>query len=134
MKPALSRSLWCLAAIDLLLGALLVLAPGLWQEALHPAAMGTTAYPLQRTGALWLTRGAVTAWAVAGRRPQWAAGVALCWGLEAPGDLLLAWRVSDTGPWTGPAYLGRALLALAVAFKLGRAARAADREGAADHG
>ncbi len=134
VRPALCRTLWALGVIDVLLGATLIGWPGIWQELLHPAAMGTVFYPVQRTGTLWLARGLFAGWAAWSRRPWAARAVAVAWALDVPGDLLLAWRVGDTGPWTGPAYLGRAAFAVAVAIGLGRGSRPRHLEGAADHG
>ena len=111
-----------LVVLDVGAGTLLLLWPGLWQEVLHPLAMGSTFYPLQRVGAVWLMRALVTLYAV--RRPgaRWLAAVAWLWAVEVPGDLLLSWRTAGTGPLAAWFYAGRATLAAVVGARAWRAA------------
>jgi hypothetical protein len=40
------------------------------------------------------------------------------WSLDLPGDILLAWRVADTGPLVTGVYLGHAALAVLVVYGL----------------
>ena len=42
-----------IGALECLLGAFALLWPGAWQEALHPAAIGTVFYPIQALAAGW---------------------------------------------------------------------------------
>lgn len=111
--------LLALAVGDLLGGLLLTVWPGVWQEWVHPLAMGTVFYPVQRHGALMLGRAGLTVWAA--RRPDRVrmTAVAVAWGLEVPGALLLAWRTAGTGP-AEVVYGAIALVALAIAMGVGR--------------
>ncbi len=117
-----------LAVLDMLAGGLLILWPGFWQEVLHPLAMGTTFYPLQRLGAVWLTRAAVTAVAAHNGRPLWLVAVAGAWIVEVPADLLVGWRTAGTGPGTVWFYAGRAVLAALVGAWLWRVAQTKERQ------
>lgn len=118
-----------LAVFDVLAGGLLLLWPGFWQEALHPLAMGTTFYPLQRLGVVWLARAAVTGVAARRADPLWLAAVAGLWAVEVPADLLVGWRTAGTGPATVWFYAGRAVLATAASGFLWRAAHTKERAG-----
>ncbi len=117
-----------LAVLDILAGGLLLLWPGFWQEVLHPLALGTTFYPLQRLGVVWLTRAVATVIAARGGHPLWLAAVAGAWAVEVPADLLVGWRTAGTGPIAVWFYAGRAVFAAAVARKLWRVARTKERE------
>ncbi len=112
--------LLCLAGLDLLAGTLLLLWPGYWQEVLHPLAMGTTFYPLQRTGVVWLARALVSVAAARGGSPRLTAAVAMLWAVEVPGDLLVGWRTAGTGPYAAWFWAGRAVVASLVAARLWR--------------
>lgn len=116
-------ALLSLVALDVVAGGLLLFWPGVWQELLHPAAMGTTFYPLQRLGAAWVARGCLTGVAAARGSALLVAAVAGAWMVEVPADLLVGWRTAGTGPWTGWFYAGRAVLAAAVAVGLWRVAQ-----------
>ncbi len=122
MKPKLRYGLLALGAIDLLLGTLLLVWPGVWQEGVHPWAMGTVFYPIQRLGAAWLGRALLTVVALRSGR-SWLFVLAGAWALDIPGDLLLAWRVADTGPWVVWIYVGHALVCAWAVHWLYRAAR-----------
>ena len=45
------------------------------------------------------------------------------WALDIPGDLLLAWRVADTGPWVVWIYVGHAIVCAWAVHWLYRSAR-----------
>lgn len=125
MSRRISPLLVALAVVDVFGGVLLVVWPGVWQELLHPLAMGTVFYPVQRQGALWLGRAVVEV--AAARRPQparlWA--VAALWAVEVPAALLVAWRTAHTGAAAAPVHVALALVGLGVAVILWRAAREA---------
>jgi hypothetical protein len=115
MRGRLIIMLWALAALDLLSGCLLLVWPGAWQELVHPGAVGTTFYALQQAGMVWIARGLVTAWAARRRSAKLVFGVGLAWGLAVPGELLLAWRVGDTGPYALGVHLAIAAFSVLVA-------------------
>lgn len=125
MSPRLAPALIALAAIDLVVGGWLLVWPGAWQELVHPLAMGTVFYPLQRQGAIWLGRAALEALTARRPTPTRLAMLATLWALEVPAALLVAWRTADTGPWAAAAHLGVAALALLASVGLWRARRAA---------
>ncbi len=118
-----------LAVFDVLVGGLLLLWPGFWQEVLHPYAMGTNFYPLQRLGVVWLGRAAATFVAARRADPLWLAAVAGLWAVEVPADLLVGWRTAGTGPATVWIYAGRAVLAASAGGFLWRAAQSKERAG-----
>ena len=117
MSTRLRAALCLLAVLDAAAGGLLVCWPGAWQEVLHPEAIGSTFYPLQYTGAVWLARAALTVW-VAARRPDARALVGAAWAVEVPAELLMAARTVGAGSWAVPFHLGRAALAAAVGVSL----------------
>ncbi len=122
MKPKPRYGLLTLVLFDLFLGITLLVWPGVWQEGVHPWAMGSVFYPIQRLGAAWMGRALLAVLALRGGRP-WLIALAGAWSLDIPGDLLLAWRVSDTGPWVTWVYLGHALVCIRVVHWLYGAAR-----------
>ncbi|MCA9539092.1 MAG: hypothetical protein KC620_09395 [Myxococcales bacterium] len=124
--------LCALAALDVLLGVALICWPGAWQEVVHPLAVGTTFYAVQRQGALWLARGLAAAFLVRRSGPLGLAALALAWAVEVPADALLAWRTGDTGPLAAAVYASHALLAIGVASALRRAALGLVLQGAKD--
>lgn len=87
-----------LVLIDGLLGTLLVVWPGAFQEWVHPDAIGTVFYPLQSTGAIYLAR-ALLGVMIISRRPVWGrTALGAAWLVDGPAGLLLAWRTATTGP------------------------------------
>lgn len=126
MSRRLALTLIALAVIDLVVGAWLLVWPGAWQELVHPLAMGTVFYPLQRQGVVGLGRAALEA--LTARRPTATrlAMVTALWAVEVPAALLVAWRTADTGPLAAAVHLGVAALALAASVGLWRARRALD--------
>lgn len=117
--------LLALALVDLMGGLLLTVWPGVWQEWVHPLAMGTVFYPVQRHGALMIGRAGLTAWAA--RRPDATrlTMVSACWLLEVPGAMLLGWRTAGTGPMAAMVYGLIGAVALAITVGVGRAAQLA---------
>ncbi len=113
MKPRLRYGLLALVVVDLFLGTALLVWPGVWQEGVHPWAMGTVFYPIQRLGAAWIGRAVLAACALRGGR-SWLIALAGAWSLDIPGDLLLAWRTFDTGPLATWVYIGHALVCVGV--------------------
>lgn len=127
------RALLAVGALcDLGLGLWWLLVPGLWQELVHPWALGEAFWWLHAAGALrlarfglgvvvwrrvaWLAYASATpaAGAVAVLRPGalGAAALAGSWGLECPGALLLAWQVGDAGPMARIVHVAAGLLAV----------------------
>ena len=104
----------------MLLGTFLLLWPGVWQEWVHPLAMGTTFYHLQRIGALWCLRGGIELWSGVRGETRLASLLSIWWVGEFFGDTLLAWRTADTGEWVTMIYGTRAVLDLGVAWLLWR--------------
>ena len=111
-----------LALVDLVGGVVTVVWPGLWQEILHPLAVGTTFYHLQRTGAVWLARSALTFWAVGSRDPRSRLIVASLWAVEIPAELLMVVRLQGAGPIAEAYHLVRAVAVVPVCLVLRRAA------------
>lgn len=126
MNRRLALTLAALAALDAVVGGWLLVWPGAWQELVHPLAMGTVFYPVQRQGVVWLARAAVEVHAA--RRPTsgrlWA--VAALWAVEVPAALLVAWRTADTGALAAAVHLGVAAVALVASATLARAAARAN--------
>jgi hypothetical protein len=122
METRLRYGLLALAVVDLSLGTFLLFWPGAWQELVHPWAMGTVFYPVQRLGAAWLGRALIACFA-AGRGGVWITVLAGAWSLDLPGDILLAWSVADTGPLVAGVYLGHAALTVLEVHRLWRATR-----------
>ena len=112
-----------LAATDLAGGLLLVSWPGVAQELLHPHAIGTTFYPLQRIGAVWLARAALgIAAAIRPSRGRCHA-VAAGWSLDVLADLLMVVRTAGAGPYAIPFHIAHAVIAAAATAWLMRAGR-----------
>lgn len=114
-----------LAALDLVGAVLLVVWPGVWQELLHPLAMGTVFYPVQRQGALWLGRAVAEVHAARRRTPVRLAVVGALWAVEVPAALLLAWNTAHTGPAAAPVYTALAVIGCAVSIGMWRASATA---------
>jgi len=112
-----------LALFDVVAGLMLVVWPGVWQEMVHPLAMGTVFYPVQRHGALWLGRAGLTLLAARRPDPMRLSAVAAAWWLDVPGALLLAWRTAHTGPWAGAIHVALALVAFTAGVIVWRIAR-----------
>ncbi len=126
MNRHLPPALYALAALDLLAGAWVLGWPGAWQEVMHPLAMGTVFYPIQRQGALWFGRAGLALWAAARRSPGALQALAGAWMIEVPAAALIAWRTAGLGPgaWV---HVGLAVFAAAVAWGLWRAGRRAQQ-------
>lgn len=122
MSRLIPFSLAALAVVDLLGGTLLVVWPGVWQELLHPLAMGTVFYPVQRQGALWLARAVVEVAAARRPRPERLRVVAALWAVEVPAALFVAWRTAHTGAAAAPVHVILALVGAGVALILWRSA------------
>jgi len=122
VKPRPQYVLLALVIVDLFLGTALLVWPGYWQEGVHPWAMGTVFYPIQRLGAAWIGRALLGILAIRGGR-SWLIALAGAWSLDIPGDLLLAWRVADTGPWVTWVYVGHAIVCIWVVHWLCKNAR-----------
>lgn len=104
---------------DLVLGSVLLFWPGVWQELVHPDAIGTVFYPFQQVGVGLLVRVAlaVLAWRRGG---PWLTALAAAWFIEVPGELFAIWRVGDAGPWADWVHAGRALLTAGIGLWLWR--------------
>jgi hypothetical protein len=109
------------AVADLVVGAFALFWPGAWQELLHPEAMGTTFYHLQRAGTVWLVRSGVAIAVAVRPGPGAAVVLAGLLSVEGPADLLLAWQAADTGALAAPLYALRGALGLGAAGLLWRA-------------
>lgn len=122
VNPRIPRALYALAVIDLFAGAWLLGWPGAWQEVMHPLAMGTVFYPIQRQGAAWFGRAGLALWAARRPGPLPLALLAGAWAIEVPAAALVAWRTGGIGRgWWIHGLL--ALFAAGIAWCLWRAAR-----------
>lgn len=126
------------AGLDLLIGALWLLWPGLWQELVHPWAMGSTFDALQARGVARLSRAALWGWVwhrraraqrqVAGALASPAQGPAVeilrigqlglllvgAWVTEILPELLSSWQMGGAGPVAWIVHLVMALCALVM--------------------
>lgn len=117
-------ALWTLrllGAFECLLGVLVLIVPGVWQEAIHPRAMGTVFYPLQAMAAGWILRGILTVWAP--RRLHGIIGGT--WLLEVPVSVTFWVRAGLLGPWAAPVHALRLAMAVTVLALLRYLAREA---------
>jgi len=100
-----------LSAVDVGLGILLMIWPGVWHELVHGSVERTTFYLAQAGGILMVTRGLTS---------MKLEHVASLYGLGVPAVVYLGWSTAHTGPWAGPVYLGFALVWSASAWFLQR--------------
>lgn len=99
-----------------MLGVFVLIAPGAWQEAVHPLAMGTVFYPLQAMAAGWILRGGLTLLSVTSAT---AGGLARgAWLLELPVSTIFLLRAGLLGPWAVLIHIGRLVMAVAALILL----------------
>ena len=109
-----------IGAVECLLGVFVLLWPGAWQEAVHPAAMGTVFYPLQAMAAGWILRGGLTLCA-----PQRLRSIITgAWLLEIPVSVTFWVRAGLLGPWAAVVHALRLAVAASALALLRRGARA----------
>jgi UPF0716 family protein affecting phage T7 exclusion len=122
------QALYLLAAVQLFLGAFLVIAPGTFVDKLAPYGSGADDHFLRDVGTFYLAMG--TALLLAVQRPSWRRPVlflvTLQYALHTINHLI---DIGDTDPgWLGPFnFLSLLLLTLVTGWVLAGAARLAQR-------
>jgi len=127
-ETRMRQALYLLAAVQLFLGAFLVIAPGTFVDKLAPYGSGADDHFLRDVGTFYLAMG--TALLLAVQRPSWRRPVlflvTLQYALHTINHLI---DIGDTDPgWLGPFnFLSLLLLTLVTGWVLAGAARLAQR-------